>query len=73
MFSLSFPMHSFLMLTFFSSFWLTWLADPALVTLVYLNQTQYTPHVLQEASLLDGCERASCYAPANRSRTVPKF
>ena len=35
---------------------LTWLTDPALVTSVYPNQMQYTPHVLQEASLLDGVD-----------------
>ena len=35
---------------------LTWLADPALVTLVYPNRMQYTPRVLQEASLLDGVD-----------------
>ena len=53
-------MHSFLMLTFFSSFQLTWLADPALVTSVYPNRTQYAPHVLQEASLLDGVDASVC-------------
>ena len=41
---------------FLSSLWLTWLADPALVTLVYPNWMQYMPHVLQEASLLDGVD-----------------
>ena len=35
---------------------LTWLADPALVTSVYPNRMQYTPHILQEASLLDGVD-----------------
>ena len=35
---------------------LTWLANPALVTLVYPNQMQYMPRVLQEASLLDGVD-----------------
>ena len=40
----------------FPSLRLTWLADPALVTSVYPNQMQYTPHVLQEASLLDGVD-----------------
>ena len=39
---------------FISSLWLTWLADPALVSLVYPNWMQYMPHVLQEVSLLDG-------------------
>ena len=53
-------MHSFLMLTLFSSFQLTWLADPALVTSVYPNQTQYMPCVLQEASLLDGVDASVC-------------
>ena len=50
---------SFLCFTFvclFSSLRLTWLADTALVTLVYPNRMQYTPHVLQEASLLDGVD-----------------
>ena len=42
------------------SLWLTWLADPAPVTLVYPNQMQYTPHVLQEASLLDGVDAGVC-------------
>ena len=53
-------MHSFLhvshLYAFPSSPWLTWLADPALVTLVYPNWMQYTPRVLQEASLLDGVD-----------------
>ena len=57
---LPFPMHSFPHVShlyiFFSSLQLTWLADPALVTSVYPNQMQYTPHVLQEASLLDGVD-----------------
>ena len=56
----SFPMHSFLYVSylyvFLFSLQLTWLADPALVTLVYPNQMQYTPCVLQEASLLDGVD-----------------
>ena len=39
-----------------SSLRLTWLADPALVTMVYPNRMQYTPRVLQEASLLDGVD-----------------
>ena len=43
-------------MSFPSSLWLTWLADPALVTLVYPNWMQYTPCVLQEASLLDGVD-----------------
>ena len=53
-------MHSILhvsqLYVFLSSFQLTWLADPALVTLVYPNQMQYTPRVLQEVSLLDGVD-----------------
>ena len=44
----------------FPSLWLTWLADPAPVTLVYPNRTQYTPCVLQEASLLDGVDAGVC-------------
>ena len=50
---------SFLCFTFVclsSSLRLTWLADPALVTSVYPNWTQYMPRVLQEASLLDGVD-----------------
>ena len=39
-----------------SSLRLTWLANLALETLVYPNQMQYTPCVLQEASLLDGVD-----------------
>ena len=58
--SFLFPIHSFLHVSHFyvSSFslQLTWLADPALVTSVYPNWTQYTPRVLQEASLLDGVD-----------------
>ena len=55
-----FPMHSIFhvshLYVFFSSLWLTWLADPALVTLVYPNRMQYTPCVLQEVSLLGGVD-----------------
>ena len=58
--SLSFPMHSIFhvspLYVFPFSLQLTWLADPALVTLVYPNWMQYTPRVLQEASLLDGVD-----------------
>ena len=43
-------------MSFSSSPWLTWLTDPALVTLVYPNWMQCTPHVLQEVSLLDGVD-----------------
>ena len=54
------PMHSFFhvshLYVFLSFLWLTWLADPALVTLVYSNWMQYTPHVLQEVSLLNGVD-----------------
>ena len=43
------PMHSFLHIShlyvFLSFLQLTWLADPALVTLVYPNRMQYTPCV----------------------------
>ena len=57
---LLFPMHSFLhvshLYVFLSSLQLTWLANPALVTSVYPNRMQYTPRVLQEASLLDGVD-----------------
>ena len=56
---LLFPMHSILHVSHlyvFPSSWLTWLTDPALVTMVYPNWMQYTPCVLQEASLLDGVD-----------------
>ena len=66
---LLFPMHSIPhvshLYVFLSSLWLTWLADPALVTSVYPNQMQYTPRVLQEASLLDGVD-ASVYGNGRR-------
>ena len=56
---------------------LTWLADPALVTSVYPNWTQYTSRVLQEVSLLDGVDagvrgngrrfsKTSSYPPCRR-------
>ena len=56
---------------------LTRLANPALVTLVYPNRMQYTPHVLQEVSLLDGVDasvrgnsrrfsKTSSYPPCRR-------
>ena len=76
-----FPMHSIFhvshLYVFFSSLRLTWLADPALVTLVYPNRMQYTPRVLQEASLLDGVDagvrgnsrrfsKTSSYPPCHR-------
>ena len=52
---LLFPMHLFPHVSHLyvslSSLRLTWLADPALVTSVYPNRMQYTPRVLQEASL----------------------
>ena len=57
---LPFPMPSFLhvlqLYVFLPSLRLTQLADPALVTSVYPNRMQYTPRVLQEASLLDGVD-----------------
>ena len=57
--------------------WLTWLTNPALVTSVYPNRTQYTPRVLQEVSLLDGVDagvrgngrrfsKTSSYPPCRR-------
>ena len=62
--SFLFPMHSFShvshLYAFPFSLWLTWLADPALVTLVYPNRMQYTPHFLQEVSLLDGVDASVC-------------
>ena len=61
---LPFPMHSFLhvshLYVFLSSPQLTWLINPALVTSVYPNWMQYTPRVLQEASLLDGVDAGVC-------------
>ena len=78
---LLFPMHSVFhvshLYVFPSSLWLTWLADPALVTLVYPNWMQYMPRVLQEASLLDGVDagvhgngrrfsKTSSYPPCRR-------
>ena len=75
------PMHSFLhvspLYVSHSSLRLTWLADPALVTSVYPNWMQYMPHVLQEASLLDGVDagvrgngrrfsKTSSYPPCRR-------
>ena len=60
----SFPMHSILhvsqLYVFLLSLWLTWLANPALVTLVYPNWMQYMPCVLQEVSLLDGVDAGVC-------------
>ena len=57
-------MHSILhvshLYVLLSSLWLTWLANPALVTSIYPNQMQYMPHVLQEASLLDGVDAGVC-------------
>ena len=49
----SFVFHIYMLLLLLR---LTWLADPALVTSVYPNRMQYTPHVLQEVSLLDGVD-----------------
>ena len=71
----SFMFH--IRMSFSPSLWLTWLADPALVTLVYPNRMQYTPCVLQEASLLDGVDagvhgngrrfsKTSSYPPCHR-------
>ena len=74
-------MHSFFSCFTFicpsSLLWLTWLADPALVTSVYPNRMQYTPRVLQEASLWDGVDagvhgngrrfsKTSSYPPCRR-------
>ena len=50
----SFMFH--ICMSFSPSLWLTWLANPALVTSVYPNWEQYTPCVLQEAPLLDGVD-----------------
>ena len=62
-------MHSFLHVSplydFLPSLQLTWLADPALVTSVYPNRMQYTPHVLLGASLLDGVD-ASVHGNSRR-------
>ena len=68
-----FPMHSFFhvshLCVFLSSLRLTWLADPALVTSVYPNRMQYTPHVLQEVSLLDGVDASVCGNSRRFSKT----
>ena len=80
MFSFSshaFSFHVSHLYAFPSSLWLTWLADPALVTLVYPNRMQYTPCVLQEASSLDDVDagvrgngrrfsKTSSYPPCRR-------
>ena len=55
-FSHAFSFHVSHLYVFPSSPRLTWLTDPALVTSVYPNRMQYTPRVLQEASLLDGVD-----------------
>ena len=47
-------------MSFSPSLRLTWLANPALVTLVYPNQMQYMPCVLQGVSLLDGVDAGVC-------------
>ena len=52
----AFNLSCFTFVCLFYSPRLTWLADPALVTSVYPNRMQYTPHVPQEASLLDGVD-----------------
>ena len=48
---------------------LTWLTNPALVTLVYPNWMQYTPCVLQEASLLGGVDASVCGNSRRFSKT----
>ena len=76
-FSHAFSFHVSHLYVFPSFLRLTWLADPALVTSVYPNRMQYTPHVLQEASLLDGVDasvrgngrrfsKTSSYPPCRR-------
>ena len=76
-FSHAFNLSCFTFVCLFSSLRLTWLTDPALVTLVYPNRMQYTPRVLQEASLLDGVDagvrgngrrfsKTSSYPPCRR-------
>ena len=59
-FSHAFISSCFIFVCFLSSLQLTWLTDPALVTSVYPNQMQYMPHILQEASLLDGVDASVC-------------
>ena len=77
LFSHAFSFHVSHLYVFFSSLWLTWLANPALVTSVYPNRMQYTPRVLQEVSLLDGVDagvrensrrfsKTSSYPPCRR-------
>ena len=84
MHSLLFPcIHSFMfhICMFLSSLWLTWLANPALVTLVYPNWMQYMPRVLQEVSLLDSVDagvrgngrrfsKTSSYPPCHRYASI---
>ena len=71
----SFMFH--ICMSFSSSPRLMWPANSALVTLVYPNWMQYTPCVLQEASLLDGVDagvhrngrrfsKTSSYPPCHR-------
>ena len=55
-FSHAFSFSCFTFVCLSSSLWLTWPTDPALVTSVYPNWMQYTPHILQEVSLLDGID-----------------
>ena len=52
----TFTSSCFTIVCLLSSLQLTWLTNPAPVTLVYPNQMQYTPCVLQEVSLLDGVD-----------------
>ena len=76
-FSHAFSFHVSHLYVFPSSLRLTWLTNPALVTSVYPNWVQYTPRVLQEASLLDGVDagvrgngrrfsKTSSYPPCRR-------
>ena len=71
-FSHAFILHVSPLYVFHSSLWLTWLADPALVTSVYPNRMQYTPRVLQEASLLDGVDASDPLATPATIRSRPR-
>ena len=66
MHSILYVSHLYVLL---SSLQLTWLANTALVTLVYPNQMQYTPCVLQKASLLDGIDAGVCGNSRRFSKT----
>ena len=86
--SFFFPCIQFFMFHICMSFslflWFTWLTNPALATSVYPNWMQYTPCVLQEASLLDGVDASVCgngrrfsktssYPPCHHYALIPLY